>query len=75
MPVLIIAKTAIAKGAVTMEGSHHAHGAPLGDDEIAKSKVKAGFNPEEKFFVPADVKGAFDKLIVVQLLKITGMIL
>jgi transketolase len=64
LPVLIIAKTAIAKGAVTMEGSHHAHGAPLGNDEIAASKVKAGFNPEEKFFVPADVKGAFDKLIV-----------
>ncbi|MBP7741963.1 MAG: transketolase [Aliarcobacter sp.] len=63
-PVLIIAKTAIAKGSVTMEGSHHAHGAPLGDKEIAASKVKAGFNPEEKFFVPADVKGAFDKLIV-----------
>lgn len=64
LPVLIIAKTAIAKGAVTMEGSHHAHGAPLGDDEIAKSKAKAGFDPEQKFFVPADVKGAFDKLIV-----------
>ncbi len=63
-PVLIIAKTAIAKGAVTMEGSHHSHGAPLGDEEIAKSKEKAGFNPEEKFVVPADVKGAFDKLIV-----------
>ncbi|MFY4863367.1 1-deoxy-D-xylulose-5-phosphate synthase N-terminal domain-containing protein, partial [Aliarcobacter butzleri] len=64
LPVLIIAKTAIAKGAVTMEGSHHSHGAPLGEDEIAKSKEKAGFNPNEKFFVPADVKGAFDKLIV-----------
>ena len=37
LPVLIIAKTAIAKGAVTMEGSHHAHGAPLGNDEIAAS--------------------------------------
>ena len=64
LPVLIIAKTAIAKGAVTMEGSHHSHGAPLGDEEIAKSKAKAGFDPEQKFFVPADVKGAFDKLIV-----------
>ncbi|MCT7567034.1 transketolase [Aliarcobacter butzleri] len=64
LPVLIIAKTAIAKGAVTMEGSHHSHGAPLGEDEIAKSKEKAGLNPNEKFFVPADVKGAFDKLIV-----------
>jgi transketolase len=64
LPVLIIAKTAIAKGAVTMEGSHHSHGAPLGEEEIAKSKAKAGFDPEQKFFVPADVKGAFDKLIV-----------
>ena len=41
-------KTAIAKGAVTMEGSHHSHGAPLGDEEIAKSKAKAGFDPEQK---------------------------
>lgn len=63
-PVLIIAKTVIAKGAVTMEGSHHSHGAPLGVDEIKQAKIKAGFDPEEEFFVPADVKGAFDKLIV-----------
>ena len=62
-PVLVIAKTAIAKGSATMEGSHHSHGAPLGEEDIAASKVKAGFDPEEKFFVPADVKGAFDKLI------------
>jgi len=62
-PVLIIAKTAIAKGSATMEGSHHSHGAPLGHDDIAASKQKAGFDPEETFFVPAEVKGAFDKLI------------
>ena len=62
-PVLIIAKTAIAKGSATMEGSHHSHGAPLGDDDIKASKQKAGFDPEESFFVPAEVKGAFDKLI------------
>ncbi|MBU3013283.1 transketolase [Poseidonibacter lekithochrous] len=63
-PVMIIAKTAIGKGSVSMEGSHHAHGAPLGEEDIAASKKKAGFNPDEKFIVPADVKGAFDKLIV-----------
>lgn len=63
-PVMIIAKTAIGKGSVTMEGSHHAHGAPLGEDDIRLSKEKAGFNPDEKFIVPADVKGAFDKLMV-----------
>lgn len=63
-PVLIIAKTVIAKGAVEMEGSHHSHGAPLGVEEIKQAKIKAGFNPNEEFFVAADVKGAFDKLIV-----------
>ena len=63
-PVMIIAKTAIGKGSVSMEGSHHAHGAPLGEEDIAASKAKAGFNPDEKFIVPADVKGAFDKLMV-----------
>ncbi|WP_419783084.1 transketolase [Malaciobacter marinus] len=62
-PVLIIAKTAIGKGAATLEGSHHTHGAPLGEDEIRASKEKAGFNPDEKFVVPYDIKGAFDKLI------------
>jgi len=63
-PVMIIAKTAIGKGSVSMEGSHHAHGAPLGEEDIAASKTKAGFDASEKFIVPADVKGAFDKLIV-----------
>ncbi|MGP2657424.1 transketolase [Malaciobacter sp. WC5094] len=62
-PVLVIAKTAIAKGSATLEGSHHSHGAPLGEDDIAASKKKAGFNPDETFHVPAEVKGAFDKLI------------
>jgi len=63
-PVLIIAKTAIGKGAATLEGSHHTHGAPLGEDELKASKKKAGFDPEEKFVVPYDIKGSFDKLIV-----------
>ncbi|AXH13377.1 transketolase [Halarcobacter bivalviorum] len=62
-PALIIANTAIGKGAATMEGSHHTHGAPLGEDEIKASKIKAGFDPEETFVVPYDIKGAFDKLI------------
>lgn len=47
-----------------MEGSHHSHGAPLGVEEIKQAKIKAGFNPNQEFFVAADVKGAFDKLIV-----------
>ncbi|MEE8589270.1 MAG: transketolase [Sulfurimonadaceae bacterium] len=54
-PVLIIANTVIAKGAGELEGSHHSHGAPLGDDIIAAAKTAAGFDPEKKFFVPEDV--------------------
>jgi len=63
-PVLIIAKTIIAKGAVTLEGSHHSHGAPLGVEEIKQAKIKAGFNPNEEFVVSDDVKSAFDKKVV-----------
>ena len=54
-PVLIIAKTVIAKGAATMEGEAHTHGAPLGEEEIKKSKIKAGFDPNEHFYVPEEV--------------------
>ncbi len=58
-PVIIIANTIIAKGAGSLEGSHHSHGAPLGEDVIADAKRKAGFDPEKKFFVPEDVMVRF----------------
>lgn len=53
-PTIIIANTLIAKGAGKLEGSHHAHGAPLGDEVIAQAKKDAGFDPQKKFFVPED---------------------
>lgn len=58
-PSLIIANTLIAKGAGELEGSHHAHGAPLGDETIAQAKTAAGFDPEKKFFVDEDVMARF----------------
>lgn len=60
-PTIIIARTAIGKGAATMEGSHKTHGAPLGEDELKASKQNSGFDPESSFVVPDDVKAAFDK--------------
>jgi len=54
-PVLIIADTVIAKGACEMEGDHNSHGAPLGEDLIARAKKEAGFDPDKKFYVPDDV--------------------
>lgn len=62
-PYLIIAHTHIAKGAVQMEGSHHAHGAPLGEDIIAQAKKATGFDPDKKFFVDDDVLFEFRKAI------------
>ncbi|EDZ61716.1 transketolase [Sulfurimonas gotlandica GD1] len=58
-PTIIIANTIIAKGAGKLEGSHHSHGAPLGDDVIAQAKTDAGFDPEKKFFVDEDVMARF----------------
>jgi len=54
-PTIIIANTIIGKGAMELEGTHHTHGAPLGDRIIAEAKAKEGFNPEESFAVPEDV--------------------
>ncbi len=59
-PYLIIANTTIAKGACKLEGSHHSHGAPLGEEEIKESKIKAGFDPDKKFFIDEDVKARFE---------------
>jgi len=58
-PTIIIANTVMAKGAGALEGSHHAHGAPLGDEVIVKAKKDAGFDPEKSFHVDADVMARF----------------
>lgn len=54
-PTIIIANTIIGKGAGELEGTHHTHGAPLGDKIIAESKAKEGFDPEATFQIPEDV--------------------
>ena len=54
-PTIIIANTIIAKGAGKLEGSHHSHGAPLGNDIIAEAKKEAGFDPEKSFYIDEDV--------------------
>ncbi len=54
-PVIIIAHTTIAKGAVGVEGDPHTHGAPLGEEVIRASKKAAGFPEDKSFYVPEDV--------------------
>lgn len=59
-PTLIIVKSVIGYGAPTKAGTHGAHGAPLGDEEIAATKKVYGWPEDEKFLVPDGVKEHFD---------------
>lgn len=62
-PNLIIAKTKIAKNALELEGSHHSHGAPLGEDLIKRAKKANGFDENLQFIVDEDVKLRFESAL------------
>jgi transketolase len=53
-PSLIIVKTVMAYGAPDLEGSWHAHGNPLGPEEVRKTKRNLGWPEDPLFYVPAD---------------------
>ena len=59
VPVLIVAKTVIGKGAPTKADSAACHGAPLGPEEVAATKAALGFDPAKEFFVPQEVYSLF----------------
>jgi transketolase len=58
-PTLIIAKTVIAKGAPKKANTGAAHGAPLGAEEIAATRVAIGW-PHGPFVVPEQVYAGWD---------------
>lgn len=58
-PSLIIAKTRIAKGSPGKEGSEESHGAPLGEDEVRKTKLNLGCDGDASFCVPDEVYAVF----------------
>ena len=62
-PSLIIVDSHIGYGAPTKQDTHAAHGEPLGDDEIRKTKERYGWNPDAKFFVPPEVAAHMGKAI------------
>jgi transketolase len=53
-PTLVRCRTIIGKGAPTKQGSHDVHGAPLGADEIAATRLGLGWT-SEPFVIPDDV--------------------
>jgi transketolase len=57
-PTLIACRTVIGYGAPTKAGSEKAHGAPLGAEEIAKTREALAW-PYEPFIVPEPILGAW----------------
>jgi len=53
-PSLIPCRTVIGKGAPTKQGTSATHGAPLGEDEIAGTRLALGWK-SEPFDVPRDI--------------------
>ncbi len=57
-PTLIICRSHIAKGSPNKQDTAGAHGAPLGEAEVALTKNELGL-PEEEFWVPSEVREIF----------------
>jgi len=58
-PTLLCCKTVIGQGAPTLEGTEKAHGSPLGEKEIAATRINLDW-PYPPFEIPKDVYAAFD---------------
>jgi transketolase len=58
-PSLICIKSHIAHGSPNMQDSHGAHGAPLGDEEIALTKKAYGFPEDKAFYIPDEALAHF----------------
>ncbi len=61
-PTLIEVRTIIGFGSPKVAGSNKAHGNPLGIEEAQATKQVYGWNYEEDFFVPEEVKSHFEEL-------------
>ncbi|MGV6847301.1 MAG: transketolase [Marinibacterium sp.] len=60
-PSMIACKTVIGKGAPNKAGSHKVHGAALGEEEIAATRVALDW-PYDPFVVPAELKSAWEAI-------------
>lgn len=58
-PSLILAHTHIAYGSPSLQDSAGAHGSPLGEEEVRRTKEGFGFPPNETFYVPSEALALF----------------
>jgi transketolase len=62
-PTLVIVRTHIAYGSPHKQGTAEAHGAPLGEEEVALTKEALGWPKEPLFHVPDDVLAHFREAV------------
>ncbi len=62
-PSLILCRTQIAYGSPNKQGSHEAHGAPLGPEEVRLTKLRLGMPPDETFRVQEAVRRHFQRCV------------
>jgi len=60
-PSIIKLRTHIGYGSPHKQDSHDAHGSPLGEEEIALTKKRYGWDPEKKFHIPDEALKVFRK--------------
>jgi transketolase len=58
-PTLLMCKTVIGFGSPNKAGSHDAHGAPLGEAEVAATRLQLGWT-EPPFVIPQEVYDGWD---------------
>jgi transketolase len=58
-PTLILLRSVIAFGAPNKQGTHGAHGSPLGEEEIRLTKQFYDWPADKKFWVPEEVREDF----------------
>jgi len=62
-PSLIIVKTTIGYGCPEKQGKASAHGEPLGEKNVEETKKFLGWDYDEEFYVPDEVRKYMDEVI------------
>ena len=62
-PSFIRIKTIIGYGSPNKANTPGVHGAPLGEEEVAKTKENLGWDPDKKFFVPDGVYDFYQEAV------------
>jgi transketolase len=62
-PSLILVRNTIGYGAPDVQGTYKAHGAPLGEKELAAAKKNLGWPAEPSFLVPAEARARFQEAL------------